>query len=94
VHQNEVADVVTTSAENSKSESALTVGTKVSVRNRFLREWTSGFQVAAVLTDGYRIRRLADDHVFPDVFPFDDVRLERRRPPLREISGTRRDRRH
>ena len=64
------------------------------VRNRFLGDWTTGFKVAEVLSDGYRIRRLSDGHSFPDVFAFDDVRLERRQHPLREISGSHLDRRH
>jgi len=74
--------------------STLDVGTKVCVRNRFLGDWTTGFHVAEVLRDGYRIRRVSDGHVFPDVFPFTDVRLERRQQPLREISGSHLDRRH
>ena len=69
-------------------------GYKVCVRNRFLGEWTTGFKVAEVLGDGYRIRRLSDDHVFPDVFAFEDVRLERRKQPLRGITGSYLDRRH
>ena len=72
----------------------LDVGTKVCVRNRFLGDWTTGFKVAEVLRDGYRIRRLSDGHAFPDVFAFDDVRLERRQRPLGEIAGSHLDRRH
>jgi hypothetical protein len=70
------------------------VGALVCVRNRFLGDWTSGFTVAEVLGDGYRIRRISDGHAFPDVFPFAEVRLERRRQPLREIVGSYLDRRH
>ena len=47
--------------------------------------WSSGFEVAAVFTDGYRIRRLSDGQGFPDVFTFEDVQLERREQPLRGI---------
>ena len=70
------------------------VGAEVCVRNRFLGDWTSGFTVAEVLRDGYRIGRLSDGHTFPDVFPFEDVRPERRQQPLRGITGSHLDRRH
>jgi hypothetical protein len=72
----------------------LAVGTKVCVRNRFLGDWTSGFEVAEVQRFGCRIRRLSDGHEFPDVFSFDDVRLERRTHHWPGIAGSRFDRRH
>lgn len=81
-------------ATNSDVGPPLDVGTEVCVRNRFLGDWTSGFTVAEVLSDGYRIGRLSDGHTFPDVFPFDEVRLERRQEPLRGITGSHLDRRH
>ena len=62
----------------------LDVGTTVYVRDRFLGNWCSGFEVAEVLPDGYRLLRLTDRRIFPDVFSFDDVRLERRANPRRE----------
>ncbi len=92
--QDKAQDVDQASTQNGDPVSTLAVGTKVCVRNRFLGEWTTGFEVAEVLDDGCRIRRLSDDHVFPDVFAFDDVRLERRQQPLRGISGSYLDRRH
>jgi len=49
------------------------VGTRVSVRDRFLGQWCRGFEVAEVVRDGYRVRRLSDGYVFPDVFAFEDV---------------------
>jgi hypothetical protein len=57
------------------------VGTKVYVRDRYLGNWCSGFVVAEVLDDGYRLRRLTDGLIFPDLFAFDDVHLERRQSP-------------
>jgi len=39
---------------------------------------SSGFEVIEVLREGYRIRRVADGMTFADVFPTDDVHLERR----------------
>jgi hypothetical protein len=82
------------STEDNDPGPTLDVGTKVYVRNRFLGDWTTGFEVAEVLSDGYRIRRLSDGQGFPDVFAFEDVRLERRHYPMREISGSYLDRRH
>ena len=82
------------STEDDDPDPTLEVGTKVYVRNRFLGDWTTGFEVAEVLRDGYRIRRLSDGQGFPDVFTFDDVRLERRQYPMREISRSHLDRRH
>jgi hypothetical protein len=72
----------------------LETGTKVYVRNRFLGEWSGGFEVAEILNDGYRLRRLSDGYLFPDVFAFEDVGRERRKDPLRGIAGLYLDRRH
>jgi hypothetical protein len=56
------------------STGALPVGTRVAVRNRYLGAWSHGFQVAGHAPEGYRIRRLSDGSVFPDVFPHHDIR--------------------
>ena len=69
------------------------VGIKVYVRSRYLGQWCGGFEVTEVLPHGYRIRRTSDGHDFPDVFPFDDVRLERRQHPQRGIEESHLDRR-
>lgn len=62
-------------------------GTRVEVRTRFDRRWSTGFEVDAVLTasneagtDGprYRIRRRSDDSVLPEDFGPDEVRSEKR----------------
>jgi hypothetical protein len=50
------------------------IGTKVAVRNRYLGTWSAGFEVAALLVDGYSIRRTSDGAVLPAVIPFEDVR--------------------
>jgi len=94
LHEEEAQDIHRTSPEEDDLIPTLDVGTRICVRNRFLGDWTTGFLVAEVHTSGYRIRRLSDGHAFPDVFPFDDVRLERRQQPLRGISGSYLDRRH
>ncbi|MGA2519374.1 MAG: hypothetical protein ABSG81_00965 [Acidimicrobiales bacterium] len=79
--QDEAADVRDDSAEGSQYPT-LSVGTNICVRNRFLGNWTSGFEISEVLDDGYRIRRLSDGHSFPDVFFSEEVRPERRRAPM------------
>jgi hypothetical protein len=66
-------------AEVGDSQVQLAVGTAVCVWNHYLRRWTGGFAVAAVLARGYRLRRLSDDFVFSDVFSADDVMEERRK---------------
>jgi len=50
------------------------VGTSVIVRTRYLGSWAAGFEVAEVLDDGYRLRRISDGNLLPDVIEFDDVR--------------------
>lgn len=59
--------------------SPLAPGTKVDVRNRYQGTWVRGFEIAEVLPDGFRIRRLSDGSILGDLFSRDDVRRERRR---------------
>ena len=54
-------------------------GMRVEVRSRFDDSWARGFEVAEVLADGYRLRRLSDLSVLPVEFSFDDVRKERKK---------------
>ena len=56
------------------------VGSRVEVRNRFDGTWSPGFEVSAVVDDGYRVRRRGDRSELPAEFQADDVRRERRRP--------------
>jgi len=63
-------------------EMQLVDGTPVDVRNRFVGSWSHGFEVAERVEGGYRVRRLSDGSVLPDVFPSDDVRPERRKQGL------------
>lgn len=58
---------------------ALADGTKVEVRSRFDRSWSSGFTVEQATATGYRVRRRSDDHVLPVEIPAEDVRRERTR---------------
>ncbi|HAM03345.1 MAG TPA: hypothetical protein DCQ30_14140 [Acidimicrobiaceae bacterium] len=63
-----------------RSADALRAGTPVDVRSRFVGDWSRGFEVAERVEDqGYRVRRLSDDTVLPDVFDDQDVRPQRRR---------------
>jgi len=66
----------------SMPDTQLSRGTRVDVRNRFVGAWSHGFEVAEQVADGYRIRRLSDDSVLPDVFPGEDIRPERRKQGL------------
>ncbi len=54
--------------------SQLGCGTRVEVRNRFVSSWSDGFEVARVLGDGYRVRRVSDHVELPATVPPDAVR--------------------
>ncbi len=60
----------------------LAPGTRIDVRDRFVGAWSHGFEVAEPGDGGYRIRRLSDGSVLPDVFPDDDIRPERKKQGL------------
>ena len=68
-------------------------GTKVIVCTQYTGAWSGGFVVARVVEEGYILGRLSDRTLLPDVFPFDDVRLERRHDPFRGTKGSYLDRR-
>lgn len=67
---------------SSVSGAPLAPGTPVDVRNRFVGAWSHGFEIAERVGRGYRVRRLSDGTVLPDVFPDDDIRPERRKAGL------------
>ena len=54
--------------------SALAVGSSVDVKNRYIGTWSTGFEVAALVEDGYLIRRLSDRSILPGVLGLDEVR--------------------
>jgi hypothetical protein len=58
----------------STSNTALQVGTRVEVRDRFCADWNSGFEIAAATPDSYRVRRLSDAWVLPVEFDVIDLR--------------------
>jgi hypothetical protein len=62
-----------------QTEATLEPGTKVDVRRRFDNNWAQGFEVVAVVQDGYRLRRVSDGQELPVAFPAADVRRHRKR---------------
>ena len=63
-------------------DSPIPPGARVDVRNRFVGSWSHGFEIAERVAGGYRVRRLSDNSVLPDVFSNEDVRSERRKQGL------------
>jgi hypothetical protein len=61
---------------------SLAIGTSVDVRSRYVGSWSPGFEVAEAVNEGYRVRRLSDGSVLPDVFTGDDVRAQRHNTEL------------
>ena len=57
----------------------LVAGTKVEVRRRFDQHWTRGFEIAEIVGDRYRLRRLSDGSVLPADFEGEELRPERKR---------------
>ena len=64
--------------EPTRGRGILTPGTKVEVRSALDGSWADGFVVAQRTDDGYRLQRRSDGHLLPALFPFDDVRRERK----------------
>ena len=64
----------------------LQAGDRVEVATRFTGTWASGFEVAAVTTAGYLIRRRSDNTMLPIAFGDDEVRPE---PRGADVSGPR-----
>jgi len=66
--------MVTTPVVNGETPQIITIGTRVEVHNTLLQTWSRGFRVAAIIGDGYLIRRLADGHILPRCFTADAIR--------------------
>lgn len=65
-------------AQQSRADDELlAAGTPVDVRSRYLGTWSRGFEVAELVGDAYRVRRLSDGSVLPSEFSSDDVRVQR-----------------
>ncbi|MGA2520897.1 MAG: hypothetical protein ABSG81_08800 [Acidimicrobiales bacterium] len=52
----------------------VTIGTRVEVRNVHLQTWCRGFQVAALVGDGYLVRRIYDGFILPRCFSAEVIR--------------------
>jgi hypothetical protein len=63
--------------QTESEEELLTAGTAVDVRSRYVGSWSRGFEVAEIVGDAYRVRRLSDGSVLPSEFSSDDVRIQR-----------------
>jgi hypothetical protein len=59
----------------------LVAGTPVDVRSRYVGSWSRGFEVAEIVGESYRVRRLSDGRVLPAEFSCDDVRVRRPKNP-------------
>jgi hypothetical protein len=69
-------------ARDAEEVERLEPGTKVEVRRRFDQHWSRGFEVAAVVDDGYTLRRVSDKSILPVTFSLDEVRAERKKQGL------------
>jgi len=59
--------------EVSSRRNYVPVGTAVMVRTRYLGSWAKGFEVAELLDNGYRLRRLSDGSLLRGAVAFEDV---------------------
>jgi hypothetical protein len=50
------------------------VGDAVEVHTRFNDTWVPGFEIAEVVEGGYRVRRLSDGSMLPNLTSEDDLR--------------------
>jgi len=56
-------------------DGALQAGTPIEVRNRYLGNWSTGFEIHACTDEGCVIRRSSDGVILGGVVPFDEIRL-------------------
>lgn len=67
----------TVAPQTQSDEELLAAGTPIDVRSRYVGSWSRGFEVAEIVGDAYRVRRLSDGSVLPTEFSSDDVRIRR-----------------
>lgn len=60
-------------AEVLRAVDEVEVGSPVAVKTRYLGSWTTGFEVAELLDDGYLVKRVSDGTILPDVIAFEDI---------------------
>ena len=64
------------------------VGDSVEVHTKFNDSWTTGFVIAQVTDDGYRLARASDGTMLPGFTGETDVRIARTRTPMVRRRGT------
>ena len=64
-------------SSNVDDPATLTPGTEVEVLTRYQSRWSAGFEIAAVTSDRYLIRRRSDGALLPVTFCADQVRARR-----------------
>lgn len=52
------------------------------MRRRFDQHWSRGFEIAEVLGDGYKLKRLSDGTVLPVAFEDEEIRVEKKKSGL------------
>ena len=57
------------------SDRGIETGTEVEVRNRFMGEWSVGFEVVGRSNGVVRVRRLRDGAILPAAFCHEEVRV-------------------
>jgi hypothetical protein len=63
------------------SRRRLVVGESIEVHTQYDDSWCAGFEIAAVLAEGYRVRRTHDRVMLPESTGDDDVRSARDASP-------------
>ena len=69
-----MAVVFSTTSEFSSTAGDVTIGSRVEVRILYLQTWCRGFQVVAVVADGFLVRRLSDGFILPRCFTQESIR--------------------
>ena len=55
------------------------VGDRVEVHTKFSDSWVGGFEIAEIIPEGYRVRRISDGSILPGHTSETDVRPARSR---------------
>lgn len=57
-----------------KRQESIEVGDEVDVHTQFSDSWVPGFEIAEVIPEGYRVRRLSDGSLLPGYTSESDLR--------------------
>jgi hypothetical protein len=63
------------------------VGDRVEVHTKFSDSWVGGFQIAEIIPEGYRVRRMSDGSILPGYTSETDVRRARSRARVASWTG-------